>query len=98
MFEPIAEIRLAVEADLPAIDAIYNWYIPRSTCTYQEMEDSFEERVHWFHQHNLAFPVTVAVVDGAVVGWGALSPFRERSAYRQTVENSLYIHRDFHGQ
>jgi phosphinothricin acetyltransferase len=31
-----------------------------------------------------------------VVGWGALSKFRDRAAYNPTVEASVYIHHDFH--
>ena len=91
-------IRLATEADLHAIDDIYNWYIPRSTCTYQEKVEPFEARVQWFQQHGPKHPVTVAMLDGQIVGWGALSEFRERVAYRHTVENSVYIHHDQHGQ
>jgi L-amino acid N-acyltransferase YncA len=94
-------IRLAIETDLRAIDDIYNWYVPRSTCTYQEEIEPFEKRVEWFAQHaGGKHPVTVAVdaAGGGIVGWGALSEFRERSAYRHTVENSVYIRHDRHGQ
>jgi phosphinothricin acetyltransferase len=92
------DIRLAIEADLPAIDDIYNWYVPRSTCTYQEVVEPFEQRVRWFGEHGPRHPVTVALIDGQIVGWGALSAFRERAAYRHTVENSVYIHHDHHGR
>ena len=43
-------------------------------------------------------PVTVAEVDGEVVGWGSLSPYHPRSAYRRTVENSVYVRHDRHRQ
>ncbi len=36
--------------------------------------------------------MVVAEIDGKVVGWGALSKFHPRSAYRYTVEDSIYIH------
>src|SRR4051812_6167052 len=93
-------IRLAAEADLVAINEIYNWYIPRSTCTYQEEPEPIESRQRWFQTHAQTdrHPVTVAVIDGAVVGWGSLSDYRERSAYRYTCESSVYVHHDFHGQ
>jgi phosphinothricin acetyltransferase len=93
-----AAIRLATEADLPAIDEIYRWYIPRSTCTYQEEVEPFEARVRWYREHGPRHPITVALLDGQIVGWGALSVFRERAAYRHTVENSVYIHHDHHGR
>jgi phosphinothricin acetyltransferase len=36
----------------------------------------------------------VAELDGEVVGFGALSPYKERAAYRSSVEDSVYIRRD----
>ena len=53
-----------------------------------------DERQAWFAQHGAGHPVIVAESDGIVVGWGALSPFREREAYRRTVENSIYVRHD----
>jgi L-amino acid N-acyltransferase len=93
-------IRPATDADLRAIDDIYNWYVPRSTCTYQEQVEPYEARIAWFAHHGERHPVTVAVdpVTGETVGWGALSEFRERSAYRHTVENSVYLRHDCHGR
>jgi phosphinothricin acetyltransferase len=32
------------------------------------------------------------------VGWGSLSAYHARSAYRRTVENSVYVHHDYHGR
>jgi L-amino acid N-acyltransferase YncA len=40
--------------------------------------------------------VIVAVVEEQVVGWGSLSAYHKRSAYRHTVENSVYIHHQHH--
>ena len=84
-------IRLAAEADLHAINAIYNHYVHHSTCTYQEEPETFEARRAWFAAHGPRHPVTVAEIDGQVVGWGSLSPYHERAAYRHTVENSVYV-------
>src|SRR5580698_2909726 len=89
-------IRVATESDLVAINDIYNYYVPRSTCTYQEQPETMESRRRWFDNHGEKHPVTVAVANGQVIGWGSLSPFRERSAYRYTVENSVYIHHEHH--
>src|SRR5439155_5794236 len=92
-------IRLAGEGDLAAIEGIYNWYIPRSTCTYQEEVEPFENRVRWFAGHDVKHPVTLALDGGGeIVGWGALSAFRERAAYRHTVENSVYVRHDRQGR
>lgn len=87
-------IRLATAADLPAINDIYNHYVLRSTCTYQEVPEPLEDRTAWFAEHDAEHPVTVAEADGRVVGWGALSVFRPRTAYRRTVEDSVYVRHD----
>jgi len=84
-------IRIAVESDLPAINDIYNHYVLCSTCTYQEDLESLEERQKWFNGHDEKHPVIVAEANSRVVGWGSLSPFHKRSAYRRTVENSVYV-------
>ena len=57
-----------------------------------ETPDTVAAREAWLAQHGPAHPVTVAIADGAVVGWAALSPFHPRSAYRFTVENAVYVH------
>jgi len=88
------QIRLASEADLPIINDIYNHYVLNSTCTYQMEPERMEDRAKWFAAHGPKHPVTVAEVDGVVLGWGSLSQFHRRAAYQNTVENSLYIHHE----
>ena len=84
-------IRLATESDLVTINDIYNHYVLHSTCTYQEEPEPLDSRRRWFRHHGEKHPVIVATADSQVVGWGSLSPYNERSAYRHTVENSIYI-------
>lgn len=94
MAEPT--LRLATQADLPAINDIYNYYIPRSTCTYQLELETMAARRAWFREHSpQKYPVLVAEVDGSIAGWGSLSKFRDRAAYDPTVEASIYIRHDF---
>ena len=91
-------IRLASASDLQAINDIYNHYVGYCTCTYQETPETMADRKRWFHAHDDKHPITVAEIDGQVLGWGSLSPFRERSAYRYTVEDSVYIRHDAQGR
>jgi L-amino acid N-acyltransferase len=91
-------IRNATEADLVAINDIYNHYVRHSTCTYQEEPETIENRRQWFRHHGEKHPVIVAERAGQVIGWGSLSPYHPRSAYRHTVENSVYLHHDHHRQ
>ena len=94
--EPATALRPATEADLVAINDIYNHYVLHSTCTYQEEPETLDARRQWFHRHGEKHPVIVAEVDGQLVGWGSLSAYHARSAYRRTVENSVYIHHQYH--
>ena len=89
-------IRLASEADLPAIREIYNHYVHTSTATFQLELDTEGERLAWFRARGEKHPATVAVIDGEVVGWGSLSPWKERAAYDRTVEASVYVRADRH--
>jgi L-amino acid N-acyltransferase YncA len=89
-------IRPATESDLVAINDIYNHYVLHSTCTYQEETEPLAGRRQWFKHHGVKHPVIVAEAGGQVVGWGALSVYHARSAYRHTVENSVYVHHRRH--
>ena len=92
-------IRLATAEDAEAINDIYNYYVPRSTCTYQLEPEPLAGRREWLAAHPPEhYPVTVVEVAGEVVGWGSLSKFRERAAYAPCVEASVYIRHDKHRQ
>ena len=94
---PEHTIRLATATDLPSVSEIYNHYVHHSTCTYQLEPETLESRQAWFEQHSPEkHPVTVAELDGAIVGWGALSQFRPRAAYAHSVEASVYLRHDVH--
>lgn len=87
-------IRLATLDDLETINAIYNHYVHASTCTYDYDPVTPDDRRAWFESRGPGHPVTVVELDGRVVGWGSLSPFRARRGYLHTVENSIYIRHD----
>lgn len=91
-------LRDATVQDLARINDIYNHYVVSSTCTYQEQPEAIESRRAWFDAHGVEHPVIVAETEGQVVGWGSLSPYRTRSAYRFTVENSVYVADEWRGR
>ena len=93
-----ATVRLASEADLSSINDIYNHFVTHSTCTYQEEPDSLEARRAWFAHHDETHPAIVAEIEGQVLGWGSLSAYHPRTAYRRTVEDSVYVHHAHHGR
>jgi L-amino acid N-acyltransferase YncA len=91
---PGISLRAATAHDLPAINAIYNHYVIHSTATYQEEPATAPEREAWYGAHGTEYPVIVAEMMGEVIGWGSLSRFHARAAYRPTVENSVYVRHD----
>jgi phosphinothricin acetyltransferase len=89
-------IRLATLTDLPTILSIYNHYVATSTCTFRVQPETAEEQLAAFRDRGPQHPLTVAEVDGVVVGWGALSPWNSRCGYARTVEASVYVHPEHH--
>lgn len=93
------EYRLARTDDSEAIRAIYNREVLESTVTFDLVPRSTEDQLAWMDQHSGAWPAVVAVDPGGVVrGFGSLSPYRSRPAYRTTVEDSVYVDESARGQ
>jgi L-amino acid N-acyltransferase len=89
--DPIA-IRLARSGDAEAIRTIYNAEVTGSRVTFDMIPRTLEEQLAWLESHDGAHPAIVAVNSaGTVVGFGSLSPYRPRPAYRTTVEDSVYV-------
>jgi phosphinothricin acetyltransferase len=95
---PKTLIRSASRADLAAINEIYNHYVINSVCTYQEAPSTADERGRWFDAHGPNQAIIVAELDGQIVGYGSLSSFHQRSGYRFTAENSVYVRHEMLGR
>jgi len=100
-------VRAARLSDAEAICAIYNHEVLHTTATFDLVPRSLDDQVQWLAARSGAFSAIVAVDpaepdratgDGAVVGFAALSPYRERAAYRTSVEDSVYVRRDRGGE
>ena len=88
----VYSIRIATEADLPAIIAIYNESIPGRTATADTTPVTVQDRMEWFKKHDPAtHPIFVYEEGGKIVGWTSLSPFYGRPAYKKTAEVSTYV-------
>ena len=104
-------IRLAELADGEAIRTIYNVEVTDSTNTFDMVSRTRAEQEAWILGHSGVHPAIVGIespdagvggLAGAngeiVLGFGSLSPFRERSGYSGTVENSVYVDRSQRGR
>ena len=90
--------RPARPADLIEINAIYNYYVACSTCVWTTTPCSDAERRAWYQEHGPAKPILAAECGGRIVGWSALSSFREAYTLNGTLEDSIYVHHDFQRQ
>jgi len=93
------EIRPYKTEDTKAILDIINHNILHSTALYDYKIRSYEQQKTILEEKiSKKFPVIVASVNGQVVGFGMYSEFRFREAYKFTVEHSVYVNENFHGQ
>ena len=86
-------IRDAEPQDLPHIREIYNHYVRNSTVTFDEKAMTLTELRRKFAKvQKLGQPYIVAVSpSGQVLGYAYVYPWKEKAAYRFTVENSIYL-------
>jgi L-amino acid N-acyltransferase YncA len=85
-------IRPAVEADLPAINRIYNEEIRTGVATFDLEAWSAERRAAWFAEHDPdEAPVLAAEIDGTLVGFTYLSLFGGKPGYYFTRENTVFV-------
>ena len=92
-------VRMMTRRDAESVRAIYNAEVLGSTVTFDMVPRTLDEQVAWIDGHAGGHPAVVAVDgDGEVVGFGSLSPWRDRPAYAGSVEDSVYVHRDHRGR
>lgn len=92
------ELRAATVDDAEAIRAIYNLEVTDSTVTFDLVPRTLADQQEWLGARSGAHVALVAVEGTVVVGFGSLSPYRDRPAYSTTVEDSVYVHRDHQGR
>jgi phosphinothricin acetyltransferase len=89
---PALALREADEHDLPAAQAIYAHHVATGLGSFEEAPPGLSEMTRRFHAiRELDLPYLVAEMAGAVCGFAYVAPYRPRSAYRHTVENSIYV-------
>lgn len=92
-------IREAEAADLPEIQSIYAHHVLHGTGTFEEVPPTVEEV-----EARLAAVAArggswlVAEDATGILGYAYYAQFRDRSAYRYCVEDSVYVREDVRGQ
>lgn len=92
-------IRKAEIKDIEALLDIYNYEVENTTATFDLNKKTIEQWTTWYENHNIGnHPLIVAEVDGVVAGYASLSTYREKEAYKSTVELSVYVSTSFRRQ
>jgi phosphinothricin acetyltransferase len=93
------EIRTATEADIPDIQSIYAHHVLHGAGTFEEEPPSVEEMASRFAKvRDQGWSWLVAADATGVLGYAYYTQFRDRSAYRYCVEDSVYVREDVRGQ
>ena len=85
-------LRDARDDDMGAIQAIYAHHVLHGTASFEEEPPPLAE-MQRRRADVLArgLPYLVAEVDGRIAGYSYATPYRARSAYRFSIENSVYV-------
>ena len=94
------EISLAKNKDLNGINDIYNYYISNTAYTFDINQITIEEKKEWFHQfkNSETSICLVGYENDDLVGFVCSTKFREKEAYNQSLETSVYISEKFKGR
>ena len=89
-------IRKAEQRDLPELLDLYNYEAVNSVANLDLNPRTIDEWQVWFDHHNVEnHPLYVADIDGSAVGYCSLSSYRDKEAFRSTVELSIYVSHNF---
>jgi L-amino acid N-acyltransferase YncA len=83
----VVEVRAMTTEDWPAVEAIYAEGIATGHATFETTTPSWDEFDRGRHRDHRF----VAVEDGDVLGWAALSPTSSRPCYAGVAEHSVYV-------
>ncbi|MBN9178452.1 MAG: N-acetyltransferase [Microbacterium sp.] len=87
------EIRAVRPSDIPDIREIYNHYVTNSVVTFDEKKwtlKQWREKVEFLQKHEMPFLVAEGA-SGQILGYALVQPMSSKSAYRYSVENSIYL-------
>jgi len=87
-------IRYVQKKDIMSICEIYNYYIENTNISFEEQRISEKEMGQRIHRIIQLFPLIVYELDKKVMGYAYISKWKERSAYRFTAEDTVYVKND----
>jgi L-amino acid N-acyltransferase YncA len=91
-------IRCAETRDAKAILDIYSPYVEKTAITFEETPPGVEEMAAKIAKVGSTFPFIVYEDGGMVLGYAYATRYRERAAYRWSLEDSVYVREDSVGK
>ena len=92
-------MRPALPEDLPAIHEIYAYHVLHGLASFEEEAPPLEELRRRFDEvHCRGLPWLAADFGGVLAGYGYCAPYRTRSAYRYSLEDSIYVRQGSEGR
>jgi phosphinothricin acetyltransferase len=92
-------IRPAAPRDLPSIQSIYAYHVLQGLASFEEEAPSLEEMRRRFEDvTGRGLPYVVAEEKAEILGYGYCTLYRTRSAYRFTLEDSIYVKHGMQGK
>ena len=91
-------IRIAKEADSPALAAIYGWYVENTAVSFEYKAPTAEEFAGRIREILQTHPYLVFEENGELLGYAYAHPLIKRAACDWAVEVSIYIRRDARGK
>lgn len=84
-------IRPVQLSDAEQICTIYNEYVQNSKSTFEEAIVTADEMTSRIQEITKSYPWLVYEMEGNVIGYTYAAKWKERSAYRYTVETGIYL-------
>ena len=91
-------LRLAVPEDGPALAEIYRPYVLETPITFDLDPPDGAEFARRIRNTLVRYPYLVACQGDRILGYAYASAFKNRAAYDWSVETSIYVRKDCHGQ
>ncbi|HVC47421.1 MAG TPA: arsinothricin resistance N-acetyltransferase ArsN1 family B [Terracidiphilus sp.] len=85
-------LRNVESKDAPSLCEIYNHYIAHTVITFEENPVSPDEMHQRILNVTASFPWFVYEDQGNITGYAYATKWKERSAYRNSVEATVYLH------
>jgi phosphinothricin acetyltransferase len=95
------DIRPAVAADMAVLQQIYAHHVRTGLASFEETPPDVPEMVRRWRaiaEAGLPYVVAAARDGGEIAGYAYAGPYRPRSAYRFSVEDSVYLDPRFQGR